>query len=102
MGRMAVGGAAPAGRIVLALLACLTLAGCSDEPSEGEMRTVVESATRRKLEASRVPFGRFDVFRKQGCVTTKTGTPPLTVNGKGRFTRKNSSLLFEDLGAQPR
>lgn len=119
MGRMAVGGAALAGRMVLAVLACLTLAGCSDEPSEGEMRTVVENATRRKLEASRVPFAQFDVFRKQGCVNTKTqpgqydcyyaatftpqaGTPPLTVNGKGRFTRKNSSLLFEDLGAQPR
>lgn len=124
MGGMTVGGAAlagrmMAGRMMLVLLCGAPLAGCSDEPSEAEMRTVVENATRRKLEASRIPFRQFEVFRKQGCVTTRTqagqydcyyaatfspqaGTPPLTVNGKGRFTRKNSSLLFEDLGAQPR
>mgnify|MGYP000846043883 CR=1 FL=1 len=116
---MTVGGRTLAGRMMLVLLCALPLAACSDEPSEGEMRTVVENATRRKLEASRVPFRQFDVFRKQGCVTNKTqarqydcyyaatfqpqlGTPPLTVNGKGRFTRKDSTLMFEDLGAQPR
>lgn len=120
MGCLTIMGPALAGRILLLLLGALPLAGCSDEPSESEMRTAVEGATRRKLEAAgRPPLRQFDAFRKQGCVTTKTqagqydcyyaatfpaqpGLPPLTVNGKGRFSRKDKSLLFEDLGAQPR
>ncbi|MBP2294219.1 hypothetical protein [Azospirillum rugosum] len=111
----------------LALAPCLLLAACSGEPSESDMRTLVEAHTRKALEAKGPPgFRQFDEFRKQGCVDAKAkstgataggaqydcyyaatftpqpGRPPLTVNGKGRFTRTDKGLLFEDLGAQPR
>ncbi|HYG89619.1 MAG TPA: hypothetical protein VD978_25565 [Azospirillum sp.] len=107
-------------RILAALLACLTLTGCSDEPSEADMRKAVEDTTRRKLEAQGRPgFRHFDAFRKQGCVdardkspqhdcyysatfTPQPGQPPLTVNGKGRFRKTDKGVAFEDLGAQPR
>lgn len=105
-----------------ASLAGLTLlAACSGEPSEKEMRTQVERHTRLTLEMQgNRGFTGFDVFRKQGCVDDKSGKdgvydcyyaatfaprpgrPVLTVNGKGRFTRTDRGLRFEDLGAQPR
>ncbi len=102
---------------VLALLPCLS--ACSGEPSEGDMRTLVEAHTRRVVERQGRAFQAFDVFRKQGCVDTKDkpghydcyyaatfsphpGQPPMTVNGKGRFHDGGKGLVFEDLGAQPR
>lgn len=107
------------------LLATLLLAACSGEPSEGDMRKLVEAHTRRTLERQgNAGFRAFDEFRKQGCVDAKLkggqdnsgqydcyyaatfvpqpGQPPLTVNGKGRFRRTDKGLTFEDLGAQPR
>lgn len=88
------------------------------------MRRLVESHTRRALERQgQAVFRAFDDFRKQGCVEAKArkggkpgqfdcyyaatflpqpGQPPLTVNGKGRFTNGEKGLVFEDLGAQPR
>ncbi|MBP2226849.1 hypothetical protein J2847_000116 [Azospirillum agricola] len=117
-----------ANRPVLALAALLPLlAGCSGEPSEADMRRLVEAHTRRALERQgQGGFRAFDVFRKQGCVAAKSksggkpgqydcyyaatfvpqpGQPPLTVNGKGRFGKSETGdkgLVFEDLGAQPR
>ncbi|AWK86722.1 hypothetical protein [Azospirillum thermophilum] len=108
------------GRRRLILLSLLALAGCSGEPAEGDMRTVVEAHTRRALERQgNAAFRSFDSFRKQGCVEAKTapgkydcyyaatfapqpGGKPLTVNGKGRFHQTDKGLQFEDLGAQPR
>jgi hypothetical protein len=107
------------------LLATLLLAACSGEPSEGDMRKLVEAHTRRTLERQgNAGFRAFDDFRKQGCVDAKPkggqdnsgqydcyyaatfvpqpGQPPLTVNGKGRFRRTDKGMTFEDLGAQPR
>ena len=106
-------------RIVPALLACLLLAGCSDEPSEAEMRSAVEAHTRRSLEAQGRSFTRFDDFRKQGCVAAKShadgfdcyyaatlqpqpGQLTLTVNGKAWFARTDRGMAFADLGAQPK
>jgi len=105
----------------LALLACLLLSACSGEPSESDMRTLVETHTRKTLESQgRGGFKQFEAFRKQGCVDNKVkqsgqfdcyyaatfaaqpGRAALTVNGKGRFTRTDKGLAFEDLGAQPR
>lgn len=105
----------------LAVLACLLLVACSGEPSESDMRTLVEAHTRKTLDSQgRGGFKQFEVFRKQGCVDNKAkqagqydcyyaatfaaqaGRQPLTVNGKGRFTRTDKGLVFEDLGAQPR
>lgn len=106
--------------LAAALAAVAGLAGCSGEPSEADMRTAVEGATRAKLDATgRGGFRSFDVFRKQGCVDAKDrkgaydcyyaatfapqpGEKPLTVNGKGRFQKAGGTLTFEDLGAQPR
>ncbi|WP_372398625.1 hypothetical protein ABMY26_18395 [Azospirillum sp. HJ39] len=115
-----------------ALAATLILAACSGEPSEGDMRRLVETHTRRVLERQgNAGFRAFDDFRKQGCVEAKPkagqgigqaggrdeapydcyyaatfvpqpGQPALTVNGKGRFRRTDKGLTFEDLGAQPR
>ncbi|SMF72605.1 hypothetical protein SAMN02982917_4185 [Azospirillum oryzae] len=107
------------------LLAALLLAACSGEPSEGDMRKLVEAHTRRMLERQgNAGFRAFDEFRKQGCVDAKLkggqdnsgqydcyyaatfvpqpGQQPLTVNGKGRFRRTDKGMAFEDLGAQPR
>lgn len=107
------------------LLATLLLAACSGEPSESDMRKLVEAHTRRTLERQgNAAFRAFDEFRKQGCVDAKLkagqdkgghydcyyaatfvpqpGQQPLTVNGKGRFRRTDKGLTFEDLGAQPR
>ncbi len=100
------------------------LAGCSGEPSESDMRRLVEDHTRRALQRQgQGVFQGFDQFRKQGCVESKEkpgatdcyyaatfspqpGQPAMTVNGKGRFTQTSQSggkgLVFEDLGAQPR
>ena len=106
-------------RIVLAAAACLALAACSDEPTESEMRTMVEAGARRTLQARDQPFQPFDGFRKQGCKETKNraghydcyyaatlpaqpGRPAITVNGKARFHRTDQGLAYEDLGAQPR
>ena len=114
-------------RAVLALAPCALLAGCSGEPSESDMRRLVETHTRKALDAKGTGgFRGFDDFRKQGCIDTKAksvgaaqggtqydcyyaatfvpqpGRPAITVNGKGRFTRAGQNLLFEDLGAQPR
>jgi hypothetical protein len=107
-------------RALTALALCLpALVGCSGEPSEGEMRALVEGHTRRALERQGVVFRAFDVFRKQGCVAAKDkpdqhdcyyaasfspqpGQPQMTVNGKGRFYTGAKGLVFEDLGAQPR
>ena len=111
----------------LLLAPCLLLAACSGEPGESDMRKLVESHTRKALESKgNGPFLAFDEFRKQGCVDSKAkqagmaqgmaqydcyyaatfapqpGRPPITVNGKGRFTRTDKGLEFEDLGAQPR
>ncbi|CAO3350690.1 hypothetical protein [Azospirillum melinis] len=114
----------------LFLIATLLLAACSGEPSEGDMRKLVEAHTRRTLERQgNAAFRAFDNFRKQGCVEAKPkggptggspdgsgqydcyyaatfvpqpGQPPLTVNGKGRFRRTDKGMAFEDLGAQPR
>ncbi|KAA0597266.1 hypothetical protein J2848_000421 [Azospirillum lipoferum] len=109
----------------LVLLAALLLAACSGEPSEGDMRKLVEAHTRRTLERQgNATFRGFDNFRKQGCVEAKPkggpiesgqhdcyyaatfvpqpGQPPLTVNGKGRFRHTDKGITFEDLGAQPR
>lgn len=107
-------------------LAVLLLAACSGEPSEGDMRKLVEAHTRRTLERQgNAAFRAFDNFRKQGCVEAKPkggtqdgrgqydcyyaatfvpqpGQPPLTVNGKGRFRHTDKGMAFEDLGAQPR
>lgn len=111
-------------------LAALLLAACSGEPSEGDMRKLVEAHTRRVLERQgNAAFRAFDNFRKQGCVEAKPkggptggnpdvsgqydcyyaatfvpqpGQPPLTVNGKGRFRHTDKGMAFEDLGAQPR
>jgi len=111
----------PASALVLAL--CLPLAACSGEPGESDMRKLVEAHTRKALESKgNGHFQAFDEFRKQGCVDSKAkpanvaqydcyyaatfapqpGRPPITVNGKGRFTRTDKGLVFEDLGAQPR
>lgn len=108
------------------VLAGLLLAACSGEPSEADMRSLVETHTRRTLEGQgRGGFQQFESFRKQGCVDNQSKKPsarqpgqydcyyaatfaaqagrqPLTVNGKGRFTRTDKGLVFEDLGAQPR
>ncbi|CBS86314.1 hypothetical protein [Azospirillum lipoferum] len=107
------------------LTLALVLAACSGEPSEGDMRKLVETHTRRTLERQgNAAFRAFDDFRKQGCVEAKLkngqdgsgqydcyyaatfvpqpGQPPLTVNGKGRFRRTDKGMAFEDLGAQPR
>ncbi|MCW2236219.1 hypothetical protein [Azospirillum canadense] len=110
-------------RPALALAPCLMLAACSGEPSESDMRTLVEGHTRKALESKGTGgFRQFDEFRKQGCVdargksaggaqfdcyyaatfTPQPGRPAVTVNGKGRFTRTDKGLLFEDLGAQPK
>nr|WP_247893917.1 hypothetical protein [Azospirillum endophyticum] len=108
----------------------MLLASCSGEPSEGDMRRLVEAHTRRMLERQGTAgFRAFDIFRKQGCVDAKPkggqgsggpgrgaqydcyyaatfvpqpGQPPLTVNGKGRFGHTDTGMTFEDLGAQPR
>ena len=106
-------------RIVVVLAACLALAGCSDEPSEGDMRTAVEAYTRASQIKAGRPFQTFTMFRKQGCVTNKTvagehdcyyaatipataSSDPVTVNGKGRFRKTDKGLTFQDLGAQPK
>jgi len=111
-------------RGVAALALLPGLAACSGEPSEADMRRLVEAHTRRALERQgQGGFRAFDAFRKQGCVEAKgkpgdkpgaidcyyaatfspqPGQPPLTVNGKGRFTAGAKGLVFEDLGAQPR
>ena len=107
----------------LVLAPCLLLAACSGEPGESDMRKLVEAHTRKALESKgNGPFLAFDEFRKQGCVDSKAkqpgmtqydcyyaatfapqpGRPPISVNGKGRFTRTGKGLVFEDLGAQPR
>ncbi|MFD1625819.1 hypothetical protein [Azospirillum griseum] len=95
------------------------LTGCSGEPSESEMRNLVEGHTRKALERQGIPFRAFDGFRKQGCVDSKEkpgqhdcyyaatfspqpGQPQMTVNGKGRFFNGSKGMVFEDLGAQPR
>lgn len=122
-----MGGAMTMERTLFALAPCLLLAACSGEPSESEMRSLVEAHTRKALETKgTAAFRQFDEFRKQGCVDAKAknsagnsagtqydcyyaatftpqpGRPALTVNGKGRFTRTDKGLLFEDLGAQPK
>nr|WP_211113768.1 hypothetical protein [Azospirillum picis] len=111
------------------MAAALTLTACSGEPSEADMRRLVEAHTRKVLDRQGTAgFRAFDGFRKQGCVEAKPkggratgqdaggqydcyyaatfvpqpGQPPLTVNGKGRFRRTDDGLAFEDLGAQPR
>jgi hypothetical protein len=103
------------------VLVGLALAGCGDgSPSEADMRMAVEAGTRRAMNRQGVGgFQGFESFRKQGCVDAKdrprafdcyyaAAIPPqpgrssLTVNGKGRFTRSDKGLVFEDLGAQPR
>lgn len=106
-------------RLGLVLLGCLLVAGCSDEPSEKEMRAAVEGHTRAAMSKAGRPFQTFSNFRKQGCVTNKTAageydcyyaatipaTPssdPVTVNGKGRFRKTDKGLAFQDLGAQPK
>ncbi|CAO3417430.1 hypothetical protein [Azospirillum doebereinerae] len=111
-------------RRALAVLGLLPiLAGCSGEPSEADMRRLVETHTRRALERQgQGGFQAFDAFRKQGCVDAakktgkggqfdcyyaatfapQPGQPPMTVNGKGRFTSGDKGLTFEDMGAQPR
>jgi hypothetical protein len=105
--------------IVIIVLAGLTLSGCSKEPSEQDMRRMVETHTRATLNKAGRPFSGFVDFRKQGCVEMKTGgegydcyyaatipgTPtsnPMTVNGKGRFRQSDKGVEFEDLGAQPK
>ncbi|NUB09327.1 hypothetical protein FW320_24515 [Azospirillum sp. Vi22] len=114
-------------RVVLCGLAALPLAACSGEPGESDMRKLVETHTKRALDGQgQGGFRGFEGFRKQGCVDTKyrngvpkpddkqydcyyaatfapqPGATALTVNGKGRFTRSEKGLTFEDLGAQPR
>lgn len=107
-------------RIILLFLLAAVLAGCSDEPSEGAMREMVEAHTRRALRSTgQDGFVSFDSFRKQGCVAAKNtkgaydcyyaatlspgpGAKPITVNGKGRFRPTDKGLSFQDLGAQPR
>ena len=107
-------------RVLPLLLACSLLAGCSGEPSEDEMRSLVESFMRTAVRAKgQQAFTQFAAFRKQGCVDSKgkpghydcyyaatfapqSGQPPLSVNGKGRFSPDAKGFAFEDLGAQPR
>jgi len=106
-------------RFAFSLVVCLTLAGCSGEPSESEMRTAVEAYTRTAQKQAGRPFQSFSAFRKQGCVDDKkasefwdcyyAATIPagpawnkMDVNGKGRFRRDAKGLSFEDMGAQPR
>ena len=96
----------------------LGLSGCSDEPSEADMRAAVEAHSRKAL-AGRGAFTGFTEFRKQGCVGSKKapgsydcyysatlipepGGQPRTVNGKARFTPSDAGMTFQDLGAQPR
>lgn len=98
--------------------ATLGLAGCSDEPSESDMRAAVEAHTRKAL-AGKGTFTGFTDFRKQGCVESKKapgsydcyyaatlvsepGAQPRVVNGKARFTPSDAGMTFQDLGAQPR
>ena len=99
-------------------MAAVLLTGCSDEPSESDMRAAVENHSSKTL-AGRGTFSGFSDFRKQGCVDSKKapgafdcyysatltpepGSKPLTVNGKARFTPTDKGLSFQDLGAQPR
>ncbi|MGR0188264.1 hypothetical protein [Azospirillum aestuarii] len=114
-------------RAVMCGLVVLPMAACSGEPGESDMRKLVETHTRRALDGQGPGgFRGFEGFRKQGCVDTKyrngvpkpddkqydcyyaatfapqPGVPAMTVNGKGRFTRTDKGLTFEDLGAQPR
>lgn len=106
-------------RLAFSLIACLSLTGCSDEPSESEMREAVEAHTKAVQQRAGRPFQTFAAFRKQGCVDDKKspgywdcyyaatipGGPSsdkMDVNGKGRFRRDSKGLSFEDLGAQPR
>lgn len=103
---------------VAMLAAALGLAGCSEEPSESDMRAAVEAHSRKAL-AGRGTFTGFTEFRKQGCVESKKapgaydcyysatlspepGGQPRTVNGKARFTPSETGMSFQDLGAQPR
>lgn len=102
------------------LFGCLLLAGCSGEPSEADMRALVEGFMRTAVQGKgQGAFTKFEAFRKQGCVDSKDkpgsydcyyaatfeareGRKALTVNGKGRFWHDGKRLAFEDLGAQPR
>lgn len=107
------------GALALVFLACAPLAACSDEPSESEMRSLVEAYTKNAQAKAGRPFLSFTEFRKQGCVADKRETGfwdcyyaatipggpssnKMDVNGKGRFHRADKGLTFEDLGAQPR
>ena len=106
------------------------LAACSDEPSENEMKGLVENHTRDVLQRQgQGGFAGFVNFRKQGCVVPKlrnvsdrtkggentlfdcyyaatfgetAARPGVTVNGKGRFTSTEKGFHYQDLGAQPR
>lgn len=108
-------------RPALAPLLLLTLAACSGEPGEAEMRTLVEAHMRRGAAGTgQAPFPGFTDFRKQGCVEAKDArraydcyyqatVPPagaagrgVTVNGKGRFAAGDRGFVFTDLGAQPK
>ncbi|HRJ61081.1 MAG TPA: hypothetical protein PKZ97_11350 [Azospirillaceae bacterium] len=99
-------------------VAALGLAGCSEEPSESDMRAAVEAHARKAL-AGKGAFTGFTDFRKQGCVESKKapgsydcyyaatlipepGGASRTVNGKARFTPSDAGMTFQDLGAQPR
>jgi len=102
-----------------ALIGLLVLTGCSDEPSEKDMRTAVEGLARQRLERQGKTYHPFLSFRKQGCIEGKSepgdydcyyyaiipfagAWQNLEVNGKGRFKRKGKGFDFVDLGAQPR
>ncbi|WP_042442613.1 hypothetical protein [Azospirillum sp. B510] len=71
------------------LLASLPLAACSGEPSEGDMRKLVEAHTRRALERQgNAAFRAFDNFRKQGCVEAK---PKAEAKGGGQEGGKDAA-----------
>ena len=102
-----------------AVMGLFLLGGCSDEPSESDMRELVEANTAKEVTRAGRPFTGFTEFRKQGCVDSRhapgafdcyylatfipaPGAKPLTVNGKARFTRTDKGLTYRDLGAQPK
>ncbi|WP_448205803.1 hypothetical protein [Azospirillum sp. sgz302134] len=73
--------------------------GCVD--AKVKPSGTAQAAAPQAAPASASSGSQYDCYYA-ATIPAQPGRPAVTVNGKGRFTRTDKGLQFEDLGAQPR